>query len=742
MSFIKTTDNINMNSKVLAAGVMDANSSAQWYESSFLYENVVDSSKVWAEIDRLKLLPAATRADADAHVLANPDLFEDLSTTGIRITPIFGTNNTTWVAYETYNDTSSARVDGWIQPQLIPQSSGAPSNGYGVQVFTGGDITTGTFLDPTDGLTGTGADASVNWIFNYAMGMLMFSPQNVPTTDEIWIYGYRYTGLTGGASEASSSLPYCQVYDARVADPLTALTLQRGSTADDDVLDSGVTKITTEATTVDLMIAWERISDAGLTVNATLPTINGVEIDKELVDPTVRPFDKVLYATIPYTIDPLAADPRDNDFVLAYNGEQMTITVETVQKPTATIEYTLPDLPWDTVEQSEAKLTDVITFSISDQSEDISDIKVLGGDPTTSFFVTEAIVNQLIPFSDAGTPTDVTFVVDNSETGLRTVSIQVKSAITGAWSESYTFDIILDNDPIGIITEASEYPVGQNSLKDNELGTYIAECHPFDSYVVTSLATPDLTYSDANISTTATEVQITDMATATTLAGTYRYEKIEAFELKLRRTNGMESVVNGGLYVSNTHPTIISPPTPYLVQGGENVELDIVFDQPISASYTGIEIGGCVIQFENLDTTTVLKITVRRDEDEIPGIYNAIVKGVQSSSLFGVPQDLTSLNHIKANGFVQKTILLPSGVRTGSISTWSDLTVFDTPFTVSWDGTETVELQVTTDTSKAGTVTAEKLIYLNITPGNIDFEIIFSDTTILETTLRIEQAGE
>ncbi len=52
-------ERINLNSKVLAAGVIDANDVSQWYESKFPNEFISDGAKVWVQFPLLRSYPAS-----------------------------------------------------------------------------------------------------------------------------------------------------------------------------------------------------------------------------------------------------------------------------------------------------------------------------------------------------------------------------------------------------------------------------------------------------------------------------------------------------------------------------------------------------------------------------------------------------------------------------------------------------------------------------------------------------------
>jgi hypothetical protein len=195
-------ERINQNSKVLAASVIDANETAQWYESRFLNEFTLDTRKIWTQFDLLRSNPAATQTQAQANV-AGPlaGVVDDLSApiNAIRLTPVPGTNNSTFAAYEIFNDVSSDRLDNWLQPQSIPQINGAASIGYAIRLYDGDPNAGGTEILTTDGLTGTGATASVAWIFNYSLGLLFLSADfrgTISSPNNLYILGFRYIGET------------------------------------------------------------------------------------------------------------------------------------------------------------------------------------------------------------------------------------------------------------------------------------------------------------------------------------------------------------------------------------------------------------------------------------------------------------------------------------------------------------------------------------------------------------------
>jgi hypothetical protein len=149
----------------------------------------------------LRTCPASTLSSARNFVTGT--LFgvaSDYSTApaAVRLTPVPGTNNSTWVAYEIFNDASSKKLDNWIQPQYIPQTSGSPSIGYAVRVFDGNPNSGGVEIPTTAGTTGSGVNKSVAWVWNYSNGLLFISSdfRSSITSGQIWIQGFRYVGQT------------------------------------------------------------------------------------------------------------------------------------------------------------------------------------------------------------------------------------------------------------------------------------------------------------------------------------------------------------------------------------------------------------------------------------------------------------------------------------------------------------------------------------------------------------------
>ncbi len=194
-------EQINLVSKVMQAGVIDANASAVWYETFFANNFIVDAGTVWTSLPTLRTLPAGTRTVARANAAANPTLIQDLSQNAqaVRLTVVAGTNGSTWAAYSVYGNTNSTLLRNWLLPQLIPQANGAPSNGYAIQLYNGNPAAGGALVSTSAGTSGTGENKSVGWVFNYPSGLLLLSTDFRTQITDPWIVGFRYVGPTAGA---------------------------------------------------------------------------------------------------------------------------------------------------------------------------------------------------------------------------------------------------------------------------------------------------------------------------------------------------------------------------------------------------------------------------------------------------------------------------------------------------------------------------------------------------------------
>ena len=262
-------ERINIAAKALQAGVIDANPDSVWYEVFFPFSFVLSAEQVWTEMSTLRALPASNLSTAQTNAAANPTLIQDFSTsvTAIRMSLVGGTNYSTYVTYSTYEDPST-HLKNWLLPQLVPQTSGAPSNGYAVQLYDGDPGAGGTLITTTEGTTGVGDEKTVGWIYNYANGLLLISEDFYSETGitaasfDPYIMGFRYIGKTAGDAGAPEDAEYVtlaadgDLSNARVLTAGSGIELTdngAGSTVDVGLTATGVTADTyTNATvTVD-----------------------------------------------------------------------------------------------------------------------------------------------------------------------------------------------------------------------------------------------------------------------------------------------------------------------------------------------------------------------------------------------------------------------------------------------------------------------------------------------------------
>lgn len=206
MSFSEI-DRINLVTKSLAAGVIDSNSLSQWYETVFPFTFMLNADKILVELDTVRGYPAGNIAQARVNAALIPTVLQDLSqhTSAVRLTEVVDTNGASWAAYSVYGDYSSPVLNNWMQPQLVPQANGLPSNGYGILLYNGDPNNGGTLISTTAYISGSGVNRSVSWFWNYSNGMLLVSADFLAGQDfaggnfDPYILGFRYVGKTVGA---------------------------------------------------------------------------------------------------------------------------------------------------------------------------------------------------------------------------------------------------------------------------------------------------------------------------------------------------------------------------------------------------------------------------------------------------------------------------------------------------------------------------------------------------------------
>lgn len=192
-------ERINVNSKVLSGGVYDGLPTKQYYEALRPNAFILEDGQVLTQFATVRGFPAANLSTARNNVANNlGGIVEDKSqfADAVRLTPDIASNGYQYVALATYNDFSSGRLDKWIQPQKVPQTNGQPSIGYSIQLYDGDPNSGGTLVNTSDGQTGSGDTASVGWIWNYDLGILILSTDFKDTVSDPYVVGFRYIGET------------------------------------------------------------------------------------------------------------------------------------------------------------------------------------------------------------------------------------------------------------------------------------------------------------------------------------------------------------------------------------------------------------------------------------------------------------------------------------------------------------------------------------------------------------------
>ncbi len=192
-------ERINSYSQILQALVVGSPKQA-WYESQLFYESSIISNQVLnnSDVEVLKNHPASSLSIARNNATLIPSIISDKSqfSDAIRLTPVPGTNGTVYVALSTYGDFNSERLKLWLQPQMIPQPSGLPSNGYAIRLFNGDPNLSGIEITTSQGTTGTGINKSVAWIPIASAGILIVSEDFASQITNPYWCGFRYIGRT------------------------------------------------------------------------------------------------------------------------------------------------------------------------------------------------------------------------------------------------------------------------------------------------------------------------------------------------------------------------------------------------------------------------------------------------------------------------------------------------------------------------------------------------------------------
>ena len=152
---------------------------------------IVANGSLWNESDSIPATPPGSDTNQVKRYPTTSALRMTLDTT---VTP-----NRSFIAYTTYNNTSSARLTNWIDTQFGPD--------YQLEVYVD-DAT-----DPANKLPEGGSGSNDGWYFDYSAGVLNFSDTNLPSGvngagTNVYIVGYRYVGQTGAPTPGISTYSF------------------------------------------------------------------------------------------------------------------------------------------------------------------------------------------------------------------------------------------------------------------------------------------------------------------------------------------------------------------------------------------------------------------------------------------------------------------------------------------------------------------------------------------------------
>ena len=179
---------------VVGTGDPEEGSPKQPFAEAIPSPLVVPNSSLWNEADSIPATPPGSDT-TQVKVYSK--------TSAIRLTEDITVSTASqarsWIAYSTYNNSSSARLTNWIDTQF-----GA---GYLIKVYKN---------DPGSGTQGvdyfnlSAGATNENWFFDYSAGVLNFNDDNCPVgpSDSIYIVGYRYIGQTGAPTSGISTFSY------------------------------------------------------------------------------------------------------------------------------------------------------------------------------------------------------------------------------------------------------------------------------------------------------------------------------------------------------------------------------------------------------------------------------------------------------------------------------------------------------------------------------------------------------
>ncbi len=547
------------------------------------------------------------------------------------------------------------------------------------------------------------------------------------------------------STSSSGANYYAAVTEIETANGEEALIVRNDTVS----RDPGISKITTEADTITLSLVWERINTTNLAYSGAVPLINGTPVPEANIT-TTNDYDKMQFGTFEYTIptdDTGTVDVDERDIVITYGGETFTIDVVKAEKPTASFANTLPALPWDNATaQSSYKANDLFTIDITNVSEAVDMYRIIGGVDGDSVF--DANIEDTLTGVDDANDGQIQVAVPAVVTqGTKNFSIQVRATATRAWSDAFEFTNIPCDPRTPTTTLAHSYPANQTALKDNEQDTITATVNHFDEIQYTE--TSDAQWDASSIGFTSDTGANTWglLVTTTTLSGDHRYSNNKVGEVRYRSFNGTEVTYDVNVRFSNRLPQMLSHTQGVASHAGSVANITVTFDQP-PLNYTSSTVTDSLpIHSETANTTEAgpwtIDYVISRDAADTVDIRDITIAGMAGPANVASPVDIVTTDAILYNGFAPSRYTLPSSVRTGNVPVQVDLTNHRGTFTCAWDTSDGQGNQTLTavfDENLSGTPTANTWVLLTQNAnGTLDYEILYSDVTILQTFFTIGQ---
>ena len=177
---------LSKNGSVSGTGAISGGTTKEPFNESLPSPFVIPDSSIWTQSLSIPTTPPGSDTSIVKVYLAG--------TSGLRMTvdsTVSGSR--AFIAYTTYNNTSSARLTDWIDTQF--------GSGYVIKVYKGDPNSGGVSLDAAGS---SGNDDT--WFFDYSSGVLNFNGADLPsgvTDTNIYIVGYRYIGSKGVSSPSS-----------------------------------------------------------------------------------------------------------------------------------------------------------------------------------------------------------------------------------------------------------------------------------------------------------------------------------------------------------------------------------------------------------------------------------------------------------------------------------------------------------------------------------------------------------